>query len=73
MWHVWGTREVHIQLCWGDLRERDHLEEPRRRWGDNIKLDHQEAGWGGMDWTDLAEDKNRLRALVHVVMNLLVP
>ena len=46
---------------------------PRRRWKDNIKLDRQEAGWGGMDWIDLAEDKNRLRALVHVVMNLRVP
>jgi hypothetical protein len=46
------------------------LRRPRRRWEDNIKLGRQEAGWGGMDWIELAEDKNRLRALVHVVMDL---
>jgi hypothetical protein len=40
--------------------------------GDNIKMDLQEVGWG-MDWTELAQDRDRGRALVNAVMNLQVP
>jgi hypothetical protein len=50
----------------GDLR-------PRRRWEDNIKMGLREAGWGGADWIDLAQDRDRSRALVYTVMNLRVP
>jgi hypothetical protein len=46
---------------------------PRRRWVDNIKIDLRETGWDGMDWIDLAEDRDQWRALVNMVMNLLVP
>jgi hypothetical protein len=46
---------------------------PRSRWEDNIKLDLEEVGCGGMDWIVLAEDRDRWRALVNVVMNLRVP
>ena len=46
---------------------------PRRRWEDNIKMDLQEVGCGGMDWIELAQDRDRWRALVNVVMNLWVP
>ena len=42
---------------------------PRRRWEDNIKMDLQEVGWG-MDWTDVAQNRDRWRALVYAVMNL---
>jgi len=35
------------------------LGRPRRRWKDNIKVDIKEVGWVGMDWTDLAQDRNR--------------
>jgi len=45
----------------------------RHRWEDNIKVDIQEVGCEGMDWLDLAEDRDRWRALVNVVMNLQVP
>jgi hypothetical protein len=45
----------------------------RRRWEDNIKIDLQEVRWEGMDWIDLAQGRDRWRALVHVVMNLRVP
>ena len=42
----------------------------RRRWEGNIKMDVQEVGWGDMEWLDLAQDRDRWRALVKVVMNL---
>ena len=46
---------------------------PRRRWEENIKMDLQEVGCGDMDWIELAEDRNRGRALVNAVMNPRVP
>jgi hypothetical protein len=45
----------------------------RSRWVDNIKMDAREMGWCGMDWIDLAEDRDHWRALVNMVMNLWVP
>jgi hypothetical protein len=49
------------------------LGKPRRKWVDNIKIDLREIGWDGMDWLDLAQDKDQWRALVNTVMNLRVP
>jgi len=49
------------------------LGRPRCRWVDNIKIDLQELGCGGMDWIDLAQVQDRWRALVDAVMNLQVP
>jgi len=49
------------------------LGRPRCRWEDNIKTDLQEVGFGVMDWIKLAQDRDRWRALVNVVMNLWVP
>jgi len=49
------------------------LGRPRRRWEDNIKMDLQEVGCGGMAWIDLAQNRDRWRALVNAVMNLRVP
>jgi hypothetical protein len=49
------------------------LERPRRRWVDNIKMDLREIGWNGMDWIELAQDRDQLRALGNTVMNLWVP
>jgi hypothetical protein len=45
----------------------------RRRWVDNIRMDLGEVGWGDVDWIDLAQDRNRWRALVNSVLNLRVP
>jgi hypothetical protein len=45
---------------------------PRRRWEDNIRMDLQEVGCGGMDWIGLAQDVDRWRTVVNAVMNLRV-
>jgi hypothetical protein len=44
----------------------------RRRWEDNIRMNLREIGWGGMDWIDLAQDRDQWRALVNTVMNIWV-
>jgi hypothetical protein len=66
--HVWGRGEVHTGFWWGNLKERP-LGRPRRVWGDNIKMDLQ----GGMDWTDLGQERDMCQALVNVVVILCVP
>jgi hypothetical protein len=53
------------------MTEIDHLED-RSVDGDNIKIDVQEVGCGGMDWIKLAQERDRWRALVTAVMNLRV-
>jgi hypothetical protein len=53
--------------------EKRPLGRPRRRWEDNIKMALQDVGCGGMDWSGLAQDRDRWRALVNAVMNLRVP
>jgi hypothetical protein len=49
------------------------LGRPRHRWEDNIRIDFQEVGCGGMDWIGLAEDRGRWWAIVNGVMDLQVP
>jgi hypothetical protein len=53
----------------GKPEGRRPLGRPRHRWEDNITMDLREVGW---DWMNLAEDRNRWRAVVNTVMNLLV-
>jgi hypothetical protein len=55
------------------LSSRRPLGRPRHRWEDSIKMDLQEVRWGGMDWIDMAQDRDRWWALVNAVMNLRVP
>ena len=57
----------------GKPERKRPLGRPRPRWEDNIKLDIQEVGCGGMDWTELGQDRDRWQALVNAVMNLRVP
>ena len=73
MWRVRERGEVYTGFWWGNLRERDHLGRPRRRWEDNIKMYLKEVGGGCGDWMELAQDRDRWRALVSTVRNLRVP
>ena len=65
-------RGVHTVLV-GKPEGKRPLGRPRRRWEDNIKMDLQEMGRGFGDWMELAQDRDKWRALVCTVMNLRVP
>jgi hypothetical protein len=62
-----GERRGAYRVLVENLRER-----PRCRWEDIIQLDLQEVGLGSIDWIELAQDRNRLRALVKAVIKILV-
>jgi hypothetical protein len=64
---------VHTGFWWGDLREGDHLEDLGADGRIILQWIFKNWEWGGMDWIDLAEDGDRLRALVDAVMNYPVP
>ena len=70
MVHMGEGRGVHRVLV-GKPEGKRPLGRPRRRWDDNINMDLREAGGGG-DWIELAQDRDRWRALVNSVMNLRV-
>jgi hypothetical protein len=66
------SRGVYSVLV-GKPKGKRPLGRPRRRWEDNIEMDLQEIVYGGMDWMELAQDRDRWRALVNAAMNLRVP
>jgi hypothetical protein len=66
------TRNAYRILV-GKPEGRRPLGRPRRRWVDNIKIDLREIMWDGVDWIDLAQNRDQWRALVNTVMNLRVP
>jgi len=68
-----GERRGLYRVLVGKPEGKRPLERPRRRCEDNIKMDLQEVGYDGMDWIELAQDRNRWQALVYAVMNLRVP
>jgi hypothetical protein len=67
-----GEKGMHIGFWWGSQKERE-LGRPRRWWVDSVKIGLRDIGWGGMDRIDMAQDRDRWRALVNTVMNLRVP
>jgi len=68
-----GERRGLYRVLVGKSERRRPLGRSRRRWDDNIKMELQEVGCGDMDWIELAQDRDRWRALVVAVMNLQVP
>jgi hypothetical protein len=68
-----GEKRNTYRLLVGKPEGRRPLGRQRRRWVDNIKMDILEIGWDGMDWIDLAQDRDKWRALVKALMNLRVP
>jgi hypothetical protein len=67
-----GAKRNACRLLVGKLERKRPLRRPRRRWLDNIRMDLAEVGWDDVDWIGLAQDRNRLRALVNLVLNLQV-
>jgi hypothetical protein len=57
----------------GKPEEKRPLGRRRRRWLDNIKVDLREIEWDGVDWIDMAQDRDKSRALLNKVLNLGVP
>jgi hypothetical protein len=69
---MWEKRNAY-RLLVGKPEGKKSLRRPRCRWVVNIIMDLREIGWGGMDWIDLAQNRDQWRALVNTVMNLRVP
>ena len=77
MWRHWGGGIIGLfylvyRVLVGKHEGKSPLGRPRLRWENNIKMEPQEVGYGGMDWIDVAQDRDRWRALVNAVMNLRV-
>jgi len=68
-----GERRGVYRVLVGKPEGKRPLGRPRRRWEDNIKMDLQEVGGVCGDWMDLAQDRDRWRALLSTVTNLRVP
>jgi hypothetical protein len=68
-----GERRNVYRILVGKPEGKRPLGRPRRRWVGNINMDLREIGWDGIDWNDLAQDRDQWRTLVNTVMNLRVP
>ena len=67
-----GERKGVYRVLVGKPERKRPLGTPKLRWEDNIEIDPQEVGCGSMDWIELAQNRDRWRALVNAVMNLRV-
>jgi hypothetical protein len=67
-----GAERNEYWVLMGKPEGKRPLGRPRRRWEDGIRMDLREIGWGSLDWIQLAQDRDRWRALVNTVMNLRV-
>jgi hypothetical protein len=67
-----GEKRNAYRILVGKPEGNGPLKRPRRRWVDNIKIDLREIGWDGVDWIDMAQDRDQCRALVNTVLNFRV-
>jgi hypothetical protein len=68
-----GEERNEYRILVGKPERKRPLGRPKRRWEHNIRMDLRETGWDGMDWTDLAHDRDPWRALVNAVKNFRIP
>jgi hypothetical protein len=68
-----GEKRNAYRISVGKPEGKKPLGRPRYRWEDNIRMNLKKIGWGGMDWIDLAQDRDQWRALVNTVLNFRVP
>jgi hypothetical protein len=65
---------MQIGYWWESQKEgKRPLGRQRSRWVDNIKMDLREIGWDGVEWIDMAQDRDQCRALVNTELNLRIP
>jgi hypothetical protein len=65
-----GEMRNACRILVGKAERKIPLGKPLHRWVDNIKMDLREIGWDGIDWIDVAQDRDQWRALVNTVMNV---
>ena len=68
-----GGKERCLQSFGGEISEKGSTWEIQARWEDSIKMDLQEVGCGGMNWIELALDRDRWRTFLNAVINIRVP
>jgi hypothetical protein len=68
-----GEKKNAYRILVGKPEGKRPLGGPRHRWVDNIKMVLREIEWGGMNWIDLAQDRDQWRALVNTIMKLSLP
>jgi hypothetical protein len=68
-----GVKRNAYRILVGKPEGKRPLGRPRPRWVDNIKVDLRDIGWAGVDWIDMAQDRDQWRALVNTVLNFRVP
>jgi hypothetical protein len=71
--YKYGEKRNACRILVAKPRIKRPLGRTRRRWVDNHKMDFREIGWGGMNWINLAQDRDQWKVLVNTVMNIRVP
>jgi hypothetical protein len=67
---LFGEEKSVYKVLMGKPEGKKPLGRPRRRWEDGIRMDLRDSGWGSLEWTQLAQDRDWWWALVNMVMNL---